>query len=241
MGHVDGPCRALGMCRGPVRRSTGKSSPLTHGQASPVESLILSLESHPLDMLQRPSLQLMTQRSEPLQQHPAWLGKLSTHAHTLLCPTGVTTGWEGLLALSSSTLGRLTQVKSNCPFFPLHWIQFWIVLLQWTARISLLEKQTSTNVLSSMGDCLSQCLPGAPGPWPRVAGASSQGTLQSPQPRPSTQETQPTDGWNLFQVPEYMIHEDESEVKVVQSCPTLCEPMDYIQSMEFSGPEYWSE
>ena len=30
-----------------------------------------------------------------------------------------------------------------------------------------------------------------------------------------------------------------NEVKVVQSCPTLCDPMD-IQSMEFSRPEYWS-
>ena len=29
-------------------------------------------------------------------------------------------------------------------------------------------------------------------------------------------------------------------VKVTQSCPTLCDPMDYIQSMEFSRPDYWS-
>ena len=28
-------------------------------------------------------------------------------------------------------------------------------------------------------------------------------------------------------------------MKVAQSCPTLCDPMD-IQSMEFSRPEYWS-
>ena len=27
-------------------------------------------------------------------------------------------------------------------------------------------------------------------------------------------------------------------VKVAQSCPTLGDPMDYIQSMEFSRPEY---
>ena len=27
-------------------------------------------------------------------------------------------------------------------------------------------------------------------------------------------------------------------MKVAQSCPTLCDPMDY--SMEFSRPEYWS-
>ena len=29
-------------------------------------------------------------------------------------------------------------------------------------------------------------------------------------------------------------------VKVAQSCPTLCDPMDYIQSMEYSRPEDWS-
>ena len=27
---------------------------------------------------------------------------------------------------------------------------------------------------------------------------------------------------------------------VTQLCPTLCDPMDYTQSMEFSRPEYWS-
>ena len=84
-----GPAEHRGMCRGPARRSAGETSPLAHGQASPVESLMLSLGSHPLDTLQPPSLQLMTQRGEPLQQHPAQVGKLSTHAHTLLCPTGV--------------------------------------------------------------------------------------------------------------------------------------------------------
>ena len=31
-----------------------------------------------------------------------------------------------------------------------------------------------------------------------------------------------------------------TEVKVTQSYPTLCDPMDYIQSMGFSRPEYWS-
>ena len=30
------------------------------------------------------------------------------------------------------------------------------------------------------------------------------------------------------------------KVKVAQLCLTLREPMDYIQSMEFSRPEYWS-
>ena len=29
-------------------------------------------------------------------------------------------------------------------------------------------------------------------------------------------------------------------VKVAQSCLTLCDARDYIQSMEFSRPEYWS-
>ena len=28
-------------------------------------------------------------------------------------------------------------------------------------------------------------------------------------------------------------------VKVAQSCPSLCDPMDYTV-MEFSTPEYWS-
>ena len=32
----------------------------------------------------------------------------------------------------------------------------------------------------------------------------------------------------------------EVKLKVAHSCPTLCDPMDYIQSMEFSRPEYWS-
>ena len=29
------------------------------------------------------------------------------------------------------------------------------------------------------------------------------------------------------------------KVKVTQSCPTLCDPMDYTV-LEFSRPEYWS-
>ena len=33
--------------------------------------------------------------------------------------------------------------------------------------------------------------------------------------------------------------EREVKVKVTQSCPTLCDPMDYTV-MEFSRPEYWS-
>ena len=36
----------------------------------------------------------------------------------------------------------------------------------------------------------------------------------------------------------------ENEVKVIQSCPTLCDPMDCTHqatlSMEFSRQEYWS-
>ena len=35
----------------------------------------------------------------------------------------------------------------------------------------------------------------------------------------------------------YLFH---VKVKVTQSCATLCDPMDYIQSMEFFRPEYWS-
>ena len=30
------------------------------------------------------------------------------------------------------------------------------------------------------------------------------------------------------------------KVKVAQLCPTLCDPMDYIESTEFSRPENWS-
>ena len=30
------------------------------------------------------------------------------------------------------------------------------------------------------------------------------------------------------------------KVKVVQLCPTLHDPTDYIQSVEFSRPDYWS-
>ena len=29
-------------------------------------------------------------------------------------------------------------------------------------------------------------------------------------------------------------------MKVAQSCLTLCDSVDHIQSMEFSRPEYWS-
>ena len=32
----------------------------------------------------------------------------------------------------------------------------------------------------------------------------------------------------------------KSESEVAQLCPTLCDPIDYIQSMEFSRPEYWN-
>ena len=34
--------------------------------------------------------------------------------------------------------------------------------------------------------------------------------------------------------------ENEVKVNVIQSCPALCDPMDYTQPMEFSMPEYWS-
>ena len=30
------------------------------------------------------------------------------------------------------------------------------------------------------------------------------------------------------------------KVKVAQSCSTLCDPMESIQSMKFSRPEYWN-
>ena len=43
----------------------------------------------------------------------------------------------------------------------------------------------------------------------------------------------------LSQMHFYQTHR-VSEVKVAQSCLTLCDPMDYTQSMEFSRPEYWS-
>ena len=38
----------------------------------------------------------------------------------------------------------------------------------------------------------------------------------------------------------------KEKVKVTQSCPTLCDPVDYVAcqaplSMEFSKPEYWNE
>ena len=34
--------------------------------------------------------------------------------------------------------------------------------------------------------------------------------------------------------------QNEVKVKVAQSCPTLCNPMDYTHSMEFLRPVYWS-
>ena len=42
-------------------------------------------------------------------------------------------------------------------------------------------------------------------------------------------------GVPLRTVPSTMV-----KVKVAQSCPTLCDPMDLIRSMEFSRPEYWN-
>ena len=38
----------------------------------------------------------------------------------------------------------------------------------------------------------------------------------------------------------YLVFRCQSEMKVTQLCPTLCNPMDYIHSMEFSRPAYWS-
>ena len=34
--------------------------------------------------------------------------------------------------------------------------------------------------------------------------------------------------------------EKGKKVKVVQSCPALCDTMDYTQSMEVSRPDYWN-
>ena len=35
--------------------------------------------------------------------------------------------------------------------------------------------------------------------------------------------------------------EIEKKMKVTQSCLAFCDPVDDIQFMEFSRPEYWSE
>lgn len=50
--------------------------------------------------------------------------------------------------------------------------QVCIILFQWCAGTSL-EAWTSAKALSSVGDCLKQCFPEVPGPWPRGAGTSS--------------------------------------------------------------------
>ena len=49
----------------------------------------------------------------------------------------------------------------------------------------------------------------------------------------------------MKQVGQFLMHFNfycyhRSEVKVAQSCPTLCNLMDYTVHEEFSRPEYWS-
>ena len=39
----------------------------------------------------------------------------------------------------------------------------------------------------------------------------------------------------------FILNVYENKVKVAQSCPTLCDPMDYTQSTDFSRPDYWGE
>ena len=88
----------------------------------------------------------------------------------------------------------------------------------------------------------------SPGGWP------AQGTLECSSPAgashviccPGTLRTLPLMPLLLQQAPlpsDFQLGSVnkgyEETVKVAQSCPTLCNPMD-IQSMEFSRPEYWS-
>ena len=50
----------------------------------------------------------------------------------------------------------------------------------------------------------------------------------------------PSDIWKVPECLSLGSSKSRSEVKLAQSCPTLCDPMDYIECMEFSRPEYWS-
>ena len=43
----------------------------------------------------------------------------------------------------------------------------------------------------------------------------------------------PISTWKLLRIPSVCL-------LVAQSCPTLCNPMDYTPSVEFSRQEYWS-
>lgn len=70
------------------------------------------------------------------------------------------------LAALFQALQYLLTTHSSAPklvFFFLHW----------SAGTSPREIWTSTKALSPVGDCPSQCSPGACGPWPRGAKASS--------------------------------------------------------------------
>ena len=50
----------------------------------------------------------------------------------------------------------------------------------------------------------------------------------------------------LFPIPlshilKILVMVKQNQVMVAQLCPTLCDPMDYTQSLEFPRPEYWRE
>lgn len=67
----------------------------------------------------------------------------------------------------AALVGGVMCIKSNCSSYLLQCVQTCLFLLQRHAGASLLETCTSTKALSSMGDCLRHCSPGASGPWPR--------------------------------------------------------------------------
>ena len=56
---------------------------------------------------------------------------------------------------------------------------FFLLLLHWCARTSPRETSTPANAFLSVGDCLSQCFPGSPGPHLTGAGAGSWATVGS--------------------------------------------------------------
>lgn len=84
---------------------------------------------------------------------------------------------SGLFFFSCSCLVPSPPIVTNCPLQSIPTF----VLLQWSTGTSPLKAWTSTKAVSSVGDCPSQNSPGAHGPWPTGAGASSQ-VLQAPLP-----------------------------------------------------------
>ena len=60
-----------------------------------------------------------------------------------------------------------------------------------------------------------------------------------PPSRPSTMRGQSYISHPMLH-PEHRWYQYTVKAKVAQSCPTLCNPIDYIQFMEFSRPEHWS-